>query len=170
MNKEHDANEPIAEAEVPDTAGNDAVDTELPGLEDAAVAENIDADKVQPDEAEQSEVKDERPPLPPLPESISINEFREKPLSEIYSMLEVLPVKIPAKASKSQLVFDLVSFYAKEGVIVEGEGVLEQAKDNYAMLRDPVKSFKTSPDDLYLNGNLIREHGLVVGQKIKARL
>ena len=47
--------------------------------------------------------KDERPPLPPLPESISINEFREKPLSEIYSMLEVLPVKIPAKASKSQL-------------------------------------------------------------------
>ena len=65
----------------------------------------------------QTEVKDERPPLPPLPESISINEFREKPLSEIYSMLEVLPVKIPAKASKSQLIFDLVSFYAKEGVI-----------------------------------------------------
>ena len=114
--------------------------------------------------------KAERPPLPPLPESISINEFREKPLSEIYSMLEVLPVKIPAKASKSQLIFDLVSFYAKEGVIVEGEGVLEQAKDNYAMLRDPMKSFKTSPDDLYLNGNLIREHGLLVGQKVKARL
>ncbi len=38
------------------------------------------------------------------------------------------------------------------------------------MLRDPAKSFKTSPDDLYLNGHLIREHGLMVGQKIKVRL
>ena len=50
--------------------------------------------------------------LPKLPKKISINEFRIKPLSEIYSMLEALPVKIPAKASKSQLVFELVAFYA----------------------------------------------------------
>lgn len=33
---------------------------------------------------------------------------------------------------------------------------MEQAKDNYAMLRDPVKSFRTSPDDIYLGGNLIK--------------
>jgi transcription termination factor Rho len=114
----------------------------------------------------------EAPPVPEfqLPSAVNINEIRQKPLSEIYSMLEVLPVKIPAKASKSQLIFDLISFYAKEGVALEGEGVLEQAKDNYAMLRDPVKSFKTSPDDLYVSGNLIREHGLIVGQKIRVRL
>jgi hypothetical protein len=42
---------------------------------------------------------------PQLPDAICINEFRLKPLSEIYSLLEALPVKIPAKASKSQLVF-----------------------------------------------------------------
>ena len=108
--------------------------------------------------------------LPELPKAICINEFREKPLSEIYSLLEALPVKIPAKASKSQLVFELVSFYGKEGVELEGEGIVEQAKDNYAMLRDPIKSFKTSPDDLYINGNMIRDHGLVVGQKVKVKL
>lgn len=108
--------------------------------------------------------------LPELPKHISINEYREKPLSEIYSMLEALPVKIPAKASKSQLVFELVSFYAREGVEVTGEGVMEQAKDNYAMLRDPVKSFKTSPDDLYMGGHLIREHGVLVGQRVKVSL
>jgi transcription termination factor Rho len=107
---------------------------------------------------------------PQLPDAICINEFRLKPLSEIYSLLEALPVKIPAKASKSQLVFELVSYYAREGVEVEGEGVMEQAKDNYAMLRDPAKSFKTSPDDLYMSGHLIREHGLIVGQKVKVRL
>ena len=108
--------------------------------------------------------------LPKLPKKISINEFRIKPLSEIYSMLEALPVKIPAKASKSQLVFELVAFYAKEGVEVIGEGVMEQAKDNYAMLRDPEKSFKTSPDDLYMSGHLIREYGVLVGQRLKVSL
>ena len=105
-----------------------------------------------------------------LPDNININEYRLKPLSEIYALLEALPVRIPAKASKSQLIFDLVSFYTREGVKVMGEGVMEQAKDNYAMLRDPEKSFKTSPDDLYLHGSLIREYGLVAGQKIKVQL
>ena len=185
MNEEHEANEPVVDAL---EKSDDVVDAQPVEQNDIVVADNNESEnkpaeptevKAEPTEvkaepaevkAEPTEVKAERPPLPPLPESISINEFREKPLSEIYSMLEVLPVKIPAKASKSQLIFDLVSFYAKEGVIVEGEGVLEQAKDNYAMLRDPMKSFKTSPDDLYLNGNLIREHGLLVGQKVKARL
>lgn len=119
----------------------------------------------------ESEVDEPAPqPSYELPEVISINDFREKPLSEIYAMLEVLPVKIPAKASKSQLVFELVSFYAREGVEVLGEGILEQAKDNYAMLRDPVKSFKTSADDLYISGHLLREHGLTVGQKLKVKL
>ncbi len=117
-----------------------------------------------------SEIAEEKPQLPELPEEICLNEFRLRPLSEIYTMLEALPVRIPAKASKSQLVFDLVTFYAKEGVVVYAEGIMEQAKDNYAMLRDPYKSFKTSPDDLYLNGSTIREHGLMAGQKIKVKL
>ncbi len=47
---------------------------------------------------------------------------------------------------------------------------MEQAKDNYAMLRDPVKSFRTSPDDIYLGGNLIKPLHLRVGQQIKVRL
>lgn len=146
-----------------------------------AVSEKLAAERVSPETESSAETSVEssdsaelvepvEPELPELPELISINELRLKPLSEIYSMLEVLPVKIPAKASKSQLVFDLVAFYAKEGVTIEGEGVMEQAKDNYAMLRDSAKSFKTSPDDLYINGHMIRDYGLVVGQRIKVRL
>ena len=38
------------------------------------------------------------------------------------------------------------------------------------MLRDPVKSFRTSPDDIYLGGNLIKPLHLRVGQQIKVRL
>ena len=38
------------------------------------------------------------------------------------------------------------------------------------MLRDPVKSFRNSPDDIYLGGNLIKPLHLRVGQQIKVRL
>ncbi|MGJ8676274.1 MAG: transcription termination factor Rho [Akkermansiaceae bacterium] len=126
------------------------------------VDETVETQTTTAEEIEAQEAK-----LPELPQAVCLNEFREKPLSQIYSMLEALPVKIPANASKSQLVFDLVSFYAREGVQITAEGIMEQAKDNYAMLRDSVKSFKTSPDDLYMNGNIIRQHGLIAGQKIK---
>ena len=38
------------------------------------------------------------------------------------------------------------------------------------MLRDPVKSFRNSPDYIYLGGNLIKPLHLRVGQQIKVRL
>ncbi|NWK56266.1 transcription termination factor Rho [Verrucomicrobiaceae bacterium N1E253] len=154
-------NEPLTSESVPEPAAETAA-------EEAATEETATDEQKQSEKAPMpaEEVK----PVLDLPESLVINELRLRPLSDIYAMLEVLPVKIPAKASKSQLIFELVSFYAREGVSLVGEGILEQAKDNYAMLRDPVKSFKTSPDDLYISGNMIREHGLTVGQKVKVEL
>lgn len=105
-----------------------------------------------------------------VPEFIQVNEFRLKPLAEIHEIVDSLPIRTQATATKSQLIFDVLSFYAKHGTVLEGYGYLEQAKDNYAMLRDPIRSFKTSPDDLYLGGDLIRKHGLAVGQKIAVRM
>jgi len=118
------------------------------------------------------EVVDETPPEPPKPAlpPIDINEFREKTLAELHEMAAALPGKIPVNASKPQLIFELLIRFARDGAELTGEGVLEQAKENYAMLRDPRRSFRTSPDDLYLGGGLIRDHGLRVGQKIKVRL
>ncbi len=118
-------------------------------------------------EAPAEEVKEE--PIV-VSEFILVNEFREKPLAELHEIMESLPVRSQATATKSQLVFDILSFYAKHGTILEGEGYMEQAKDNYAMLRDPKRSFKTSSDDLYIGGELIRNYGLLVGQKVKVRM
>ncbi|MFT5882488.1 MAG: transcription termination factor Rho [Crocinitomicaceae bacterium] len=114
------------------------------------------------------EVAKEKPIV--VPEFICVNEFRVKPLAELHDIIESLPIRSQATATKSQLIFDILSFYAKHGSIIEGEGYMEQAKDNYAMLRDPIRSFKTSPDDLYIGGELIRNHGLLVGQRIKVRM
>jgi transcription termination factor Rho len=49
------------------------------------------------------------------------------------------------------------------------EGVLEMAKENFAMLRDPRRSFRPSQDDIYLGSAFVREHGLRPGQRVKVR-
>jgi len=105
-----------------------------------------------------------------VPPAIDVNRFRERPLRELLAMAEGFPIRTPAAGGKSQLVFDLLSFCAAQGSVLEAEGVLEQAKENYAMLRDPQRSFKTSPDDFYVGGRVIKEHGLRVGQLLRVKL
>jgi len=102
--------------------------------------------------------------------TIDINEVRSKPLAELQAMAEVVPGRITVGAGKAQLVFELLSFHAREGAELVGEGVVEQAKENYAMLRDPARSFRTSPDDLYVHGNLLREHGIRAGHRVKVKV
>jgi transcription termination factor Rho len=106
----------------------------------------------------------------PLPQTIDINAFRLKPLGELLTMAEAVPARITPGAPKTQLVFELLSFYANEGAVLIGEGIVEQAKENYAMLRDPARSFRTSPDDLYINGHLLRDHALRAGNRVKVRI
>ena len=119
----------------------------------------------------------EQTPDTPTPEApaapvtvIDINEFRAKSLSELQAMAEAVPGRMTAAPTKAQLIFELLSFHAREGAELVGEGVVEQAKENYAMLRDPARSFRTSPDDLHLNGNLLREYGIKPGHRVKVRV
>ncbi len=106
----------------------------------------------------------------PQPQIIDINAFRLKSLGELHAMAEAVPARITAGAPKTQLIFELLSFYANEGATLIGEGIVEQAKENYAMLRDPARSFRTCPDDLYVNGHLLRDHGLRAGHRVKVRI
>ncbi len=106
----------------------------------------------------------------PLPASIDINQFRLKTLTELQAMAEAVPARIQGGIPKSQLVYELLSFYGREGVGLVCEGILEQAKDNFAMLRDPQRSFRPGPDDIHVNSNLLRDHGLRVGQAIKVHV
>ncbi len=108
--------------------------------------------------------------MAPLPVSIDINQFRHKTLSELQAMAEAVPARIQGGITKSQLVYELLSFYGHEGSGLVCEGILEQTKDNFAMLRDPDRSFRPSPDDIHVSSNLMRDHGLRVGQCVKVRV
>jgi transcription termination factor Rho len=107
---------------------------------------------------------------PVLPTTIDINEFRLKSLADLQAMAEVLPIRIQGGLSKSHLIFDLLTFYGREGVELVGEGILEQSKDNICMLRDPARSFRHSQDDLHIPGNMVRDLGLRVGQKVRVKV
>jgi transcription termination factor Rho len=105
-----------------------------------------------------------------VPVSIDINQFRLKPLAELQAMAETLPARIQGGIPKSQLVYELLCFYSHEGVGLVCEGVVEHAKDNFSMLRDPQRSFRPGPDDIHLGSNIVRDLGLRVGQMVKVRV
>ncbi len=106
----------------------------------------------------------------PVPVSIDINQFRLKSLAELQAMAEAVPARIQGGITKSQLVYELLCFFGHEGTGLVCEGIVEQTKDNFAMLRDPARSFRPSPDDIHVSSNLMRDLGLRVGQSIKVRV
>jgi transcription termination factor Rho len=106
----------------------------------------------------------------PAPASIDINQFRLKSLAELQAMAEASPARIQGGIPKSQLTYELLCFFGHEGTGLVCEGVLEMAKENFAMLRDPVRSFRPGPDDIHIGTHMIRDHGLRVGQLVKVRV
>ena len=106
----------------------------------------------------------------PVPASIDVNQFRLKSLTELQAMAEACPARFQGGISKAQLVYELLCFYSHEGTGLVCEGVLEQTKDKFAMLRDPERSFRPSPDDIHLSTNLVNDYGLRMGQRVKVRL
>ncbi|MEY4246097.1 MAG: hypothetical protein RLZZ245_3682, partial [Verrucomicrobiota bacterium] len=123
-----------------------------------------------PHESEAQETQSAPATSPAPPVSIDINQFRLKSLAELQAMAEAVPARIPGGIPKSQLVYELLSFYSREGTGLVCEGILELSKDQFAMLRDPQRSFRPGPDDIHLATHLVRDHGLRVGQWVKVRV
>jgi transcription termination factor Rho len=113
--------------------------------------------------------REETPPPPPpkVPGEIYLNDFRNESLSDLYDEVERLPVRIPNHVTRAELVFTVVSCYAMHGTRVTGEGVLEYSGGNFGMLRDEIRSFRGSPDDLHFSTELIKQHDLREGQRMK---
>jgi transcription termination factor Rho len=108
--------------------------------------------------------------LPDLPLSIDVNEFRLKSLADLQAMAEAVPARIPMGIEKSQLVYELLCFFGREGTGLLCEGILETQKESFALLRDPVRSFRPGPDDIHVSSNLMRDHGLRNGQRVRVRI
>ncbi len=129
-----------------------------------------DTETPEAPETEATAVADKVEPVYEIPQLTHVNDLRALPLPELYTLLEALPIRIPANATKAQLVYELVAFYLKEGGECHVTGIVEQSKEAFGMLRDPLRSFKVSADDIYVQGQMLSEYGICVGQIITVAL
>ena len=159
----------------PDAGEREANDKEIeekakPVELEVVVETAVEATALDEPEVTEERVTEEPKPSYVVPDKIDVNEFRERSLASLLDSAAEFPLKVNGGAGKSALIFELLAFYSKHGTELEAEGILEQAKENYAMLRDPKRSFRTSPDDFYVGGNLLKQHGLRAGQKVRVKL
>ena len=110
------------------------------------------------------------PPPPEVPEQIDLNDFRESSMSFLYDEVERLPVRIPNQVTCAHLIFTVVGCYAKYGTQVIAQGVVELSKGRFGMLRDESKSFRPSPDDLYVHSDVMEQYNLREGQRLKVEV
>lgn len=103
-------------------------------------------------------------------EPVNLDELRALPLGDLRNRAEDLALRNVSSLARAQLVFEIGQKYLSRDVPVYLTGVVEQAKEHYAMLRDPRRSFRTSPDDVYLSGDLIKKYKLRPGNMIKVLL
>ncbi|MEM6911494.1 MAG: transcription termination factor Rho [Verrucomicrobiota bacterium] len=106
---------------------------------------------------------------PPLPELVSINELHARPAAELLQLAVELNLRLNGRG-KHQLIHQLASFYVRNDVRVEAEGLLDLQKENFGYLRYPEFSLKPLPDDIYVHTSLVREFGLRYGSRLKVVL
>jgi len=102
-----------------------------------------------------------------IPEFLDLNEFQKQTLPELFAMGESLHLRVNSR-TKPQLVFDILTCLSRKGTVIEAEGVLEMAGDNFGLLRWPSSNFRPQADDVYVSSNIIRKHALRRGTRLRA--
>ncbi len=117
-----------------------------------------------------AEITEELPQEVSLPEVVVVNELRQMSHLELRNLQKEIGISSSANVTKAHLVFDIATFYAKNEVTLECTGLLEGAGEKFSMLRDPARSFKTSPDDCYFAPQFVKQYGISNGQLVKVKL
>jgi len=105
-----------------------------------------------------------------LPDQIVINELRQMTHLELRALQKGIGISSSANMTKAHLVFDIATFFSKNGVEIICHGLLEGAGEKFSMLRDPARSFRTSPDDCYMAPQFVKQNGLRNGHHVRVKL
>ncbi len=118
----------------------------------------------------QSELAQGAAAMNKVPESINLNELRILPLKELQEIAAGHPTRGLGSLKRAELIYELCRYYLSRSCDVYVTGVIEHGKDNFAMLRDPARSFRPMEDDIYLSLELMRRYDLRVGNSVKVIL
>ena len=104
---------------------------------------------------------------PPVPEIVSLNEYQQQTVKELYDLGTALGLRVGGVRSKHQLVFEILCHYSRQGSVIEATGILEVTREGMGILRNPRYSFAPFPDDVFLSPSVVRRFNLRPGLSLK---
>jgi transcription termination factor Rho len=104
---------------------------------------------------------------PAIPEKVRLNDFLGHTLAQLYDLGESLGLRVGGTRSKHFLIFEIVSFYGRNGAVIEAEGILEIMREGFGLIRDPRFNFVSYPDDVFISPSNLRRYNLQAGLSLK---
>jgi transcription termination factor Rho len=100
---------------------------------------------------------------------MNLTELKQTPPSELVKIAQDLGLEY-ARLHKKDVVFKILSAYAKKGEEISGDGVLEILPDGFGFLRSASESYLAGPDDIYVSPSQIRRFNLHTGDVIFGKI
>ena len=101
---------------------------------------------------------------------MNLTELKNKTISELVSLAEVMKLENMARARKQDIIFSILKSHAKSGEDIFGDGVLEILQDGFGFLRSNDSSYLAGPDDIYVSPSQIRRFNLRTGDTISGKI
>lgn len=104
-----------------------------------------------------------------IPDSITLDQLKEKTPQDLVSFAEEVGVENASALRKQDLLFatlrELADLEEKE-VEIKGSGVLEILPDGFGFLRSADANYLAGPDDIYVSPKMIRKYTLKTGDTV----
>ncbi len=107
---------------------------------------------------------------PPAPRELWIEELHQETLAQLHSRASAIHLRINPEKTRHHLVFDLLKAYAQRGTELFADGVIEISPQGSGFLRWPRYNFRSLPQDVYVPGQIERQHFLRNGNRLTARI
>ncbi len=99
-----------------------------------------------------------------------LNELKVQHVSLLVNEAEALGIENPGRLRKQELMFAIIKARAKNGELVEADGVLEVLPDGFGFLRNPEADYTASTDDIYISPSQVRRFNLHTGDMIEGEV
>jgi transcription termination factor Rho len=99
-----------------------------------------------------------------------LNDLKVQHVSALVNEAEGLGIENPGRLRKQELMFAIIKARAKNGEMVEADGVLEVLPDGFGFLRNPEADYTASTDDIYISPSQVRRFNLHTGDMIEGEV
>ncbi len=100
---------------------------------------------------------------------LQLADLQKLSFAELTELLLRYALRLRPDGTKRHLVFDLARFYLSSGAEITAEGIIENL-ENHSIVRWPLHSFASGPDDLLVPAPLAEKYKLPTGLRVKGTL